>query len=297
MVLAVAITVLPGCGKEQHKKAASQVVAIVNGDEISAHQINYVLSRTQGINTENADQAKQEILDKLIDQQLAIQQADAANLDRDPSVMQAIEAARRDILARAYLEKVAAAQARPTGDEVKKYFSDHPELFSHRRIYNLREIIVPVGNIADVQKLITQNKSMQEITDALKAGNVRFSTNAGIRTAEQLPLSAAARLHEAKDGQTVLLESPQGGMVVQIVTSQKQPVAENEALPKIEQFLTNQRAGDAIGVEMKSLRTKAKIELVGETSIAKTAPGNPAPTPTTGAIDANNVAKGLAGLK
>jgi EpsD family peptidyl-prolyl cis-trans isomerase len=301
-MLAVAIVTLPGCGKEEHKKAATQVVAKVNGDEISVHQINYVLARSQGINAENVEQAKKEIVDKLIDQQLAIQQAEAAKLDRDPAVMQNIEASRRDILARAYLEKVATSQAKPTADETKKYYADHPELFAHRRVYNLREIALPADGVAAVKPLIAQNKSMQDIANALKAANIRFGANAGVRSAEQLPLATLGRLHEAKDGQTLLIESPQGAMVVQVVASQEQPVAESEALPKIEQFLANQRAGEVVANDMKKLRAQAKIEMVNEAAAAKPAPAAapaaaPAPAPTAGAMDDKNVAKGVAGLK
>ena len=77
--LAVAISavlVLSACGeRKEEKKPATQVAAKVNGSEISVHQINAVLSRANGITADNAEQAKKEILNKLIDQQLAYDQA------------------------------------------------------------------------------------------------------------------------------------------------------------------------------------------------------------------------------
>jgi EpsD family peptidyl-prolyl cis-trans isomerase len=297
---------LPGCGKEEHKKAATQVVAKVNGDEISVHQINFVLSRAQGINAENAEQAKQDILNKLIDQQLAVQQAEATKLDRDPGVMQTIEATRRDVLARAYLEKIAAAQPKPTEDEARKYYAEHPELFAQRRIYNLQEILVPAANVGEVQQLVAQNRSMQDIAATLKARDVKFAANAGVRSAEQLPLNVIARLHTVKDGQTVIIEAPQGAMVVRVVASQSQPVPEGEALPRIQQFFANQRNVEAVTNELKALRTRAKIEQTGEIAIAPVAAAPaaaapkaaaPAPAAAPAAINESSVAKGVAGLK
>jgi EpsD family peptidyl-prolyl cis-trans isomerase len=306
---------LQGCGKEEHKKAASQVIAKVNGDEISVHQVNFVLSKAQGITTENAEQAKREILDKLIDQQLAIQQAEAAKLDRNPAVMQNIEAARRDILARAYLEQIAAAQPKVTPDEAKKYYSEHPELFSQRRVYSLQEILVPASSAADVRQLVAQNKPMQDIAGTLKERNVKFAANAGVRPADQLPMAVASQLQSVKDGQTVVIDSPQGTMVVHIANSQSQPVTEVDALPRIQQFLGNQRNSEAVAKELKNLRAKAAIEQTSEIAAAPppstVAPAAPAPapdatTPTpastpaakdTDAIDAKSVAKGVAGLK
>ena len=76
IALAIGTVLATGCGKSDEKKAATQVAAKVNGDEISVHQINNVLTRATGITADNAPQAKREILDKLIDQQLAVQQAE-----------------------------------------------------------------------------------------------------------------------------------------------------------------------------------------------------------------------------
>jgi EpsD family peptidyl-prolyl cis-trans isomerase len=300
-VIAIASSLtLSGCGKEEHKKAASQVVAKVNGDEISVHQVNFILTRTPGINPENAEQAKKDILAKLIDQQLAIQQAEATKLDRDPGVMQSIEAARRDILARAYFEKVAAGQAKPGAEEARKYYADHPELFARRRIYNLQEIVVASAHLAEVQQLVAQNKSMQDIAGSLKARNIQFSAMGGVRPAEQLPMFAAARLAQAKDGQTVIIEAPENVMIEHIAATREQPIPEAEALPKIEQFLTSQRNFEAIASDMKSLRAKAKIDQVGDipvTAAASAAATPPAAPPAAGGMDAGNVAKGVAGLK
>lgn len=319
LVLLASVTTIQGCGKEEHKKAASQVAAKVNGDEVSVHQINFLLSKARGVTAENAETAKREVLDKLIDQQLAIQQAEAAKLDRNPEVMQSIEAARRDILARAYLEQVATAQRNVSTDDAKSYYREHPELFSERRIYNLQELMVPADATSLVQELLAKGTSMLDMANALKAKDIKFAANAGVRPAEQLPLNVVSRIHSLKDGQTAVIENPQGAMVVHIVSSQTQPVAENDALPRIQQFLGNQRGSEAVANELKSLRGKAQIEKLGEFAAAAASPvsaADPAPTTSsmvtapapasteaspneqpTGAIDASSVSKGVAGLK
>ena len=135
--LIFALAIAAGCGKSDDKKAATQVAAKVNSDEITVHQINNVLARAPNVTPEVAERAKREILDKLIDQQLAQQQAIEKKLDRSPNVLQVLEAAKTEILARAYLEQIAAAQPKPTPEEAKKYYAEHPELFARRRVFNL----------------------------------------------------------------------------------------------------------------------------------------------------------------
>ena len=74
-------------------------------------QINQVLQRanTNGASPEAAKAMGREVLEKLIDQQLAVDQATEAKLQRSPEVVSQIESARREILARAYLQQLASA--------------------------------------------------------------------------------------------------------------------------------------------------------------------------------------------
>ena len=55
----------------------------------------------------------------LIDQELAVQKAVELKLDRDPQVVQALEAARRDVLARAYKERVTQGVTRAGSEEAR----------------------------------------------------------------------------------------------------------------------------------------------------------------------------------
>ena len=149
-LLPLAVVIASGCGTKQHAdtkaKTATQLAAKVNSAEITLHQINFVQARSPNIRPEAALKARREILNRLIDQQLAKQEAMANKLDRSPNVVQAIEAARSEVLARAYLENMAASQSKPTEDEVRKYYSEHPELFVRRRIFDIEEIQVAPQN-------------------------------------------------------------------------------------------------------------------------------------------------------
>lgn len=139
-VLAAALLALAGCGPRGG--TATQTAAKVGKGEITVHQINFILQQQRGLRPEQADAASRQVLDRLIDQELAVQKADALDLDRDPRVLQSLEAARREVLARAYADKVAEGAAKPTAEEIARYYADKPELFSQRRIYSLQELTV-----------------------------------------------------------------------------------------------------------------------------------------------------------
>ncbi len=64
--------VLAGCG-DKKGKMASQTAVKVNKEEITVHQINFVLQQQRGLKPEQAEAASKQILERLIDQELALQ--------------------------------------------------------------------------------------------------------------------------------------------------------------------------------------------------------------------------------
>lgn len=280
-----AAALLAGCG-DKKEKGASQTAAKVNKDEITVHQINFVLQQQRGLKPEQAEAASKQILERLIDQQLALQKADDQKLDRDPRVVQQLEAARREILARAYIEKVGEAVPKPTPEEIKKYYDEKPALFSQRRIYNLQEIIVEAGpeRAAELREQLSAAKNINEFVEYLKSKDYKFAGNQAVRAAEQLPLASLDAFARMKDGQAMLLPNPNGFQVVVVAGTRTQPLTEDQARPIIEQYLLNDRKRKLAEEDIKGLRSAAKIEYVGKFAeaaasapAASTAPTAPAP--------------------
>lgn len=308
--------VLVACGKDTEKdKPATQIAAKVNSGEISVHQLNYVLARTNAStqNPEAAAKLRRGVLDRLIDQELVIEQALEKKLDRSPEVLMAMENARREILARAYLDQIAAGLVKPTVEEAKKYYAEHPQLFSERRIYNLQEIVIPAaaGVTAELRELLNGGKSLEDIINWLKSKDIKFAGGSATRPAEQIPLELLPKIHHLKVGQGLMMEGPQSITIMRLAAAQSAPVLEEAALPRIQQFLGNQRATEAAKEELKTLKGKAKITYMGEfadvaakdvetepVSIELPAESNTAASASsnTNSVDAA-IEKGIAGLK
>lgn len=259
---------LTACGKKDSTAPATQVAAKVGSEELSVHQINQVLSRTNtsGASPEAVKAMSRDVLEKLIDQQLAVTKAIDSKLDRTPETVAAIETAKRDILARAYLQKVAAAQPKPTAEEAQKYYAEHPQLFSQRRIFNIQEIVAPAspGLAEQLRSMAASGKSMEDVAAFLKAKDIKFNGGSASRPAEQIPLEILTKVHVLKDGQNLVLDSPKSVTYLRLASSQASPVDQATALPRIDQFLTNQRASEAIAADMKQLRASTTITYMGE---------------------------------
>ena len=135
------------------------------------------------------------------------------------------------------------------------------------------------------------------------------------RAAEQIPLDLLPKIHALKDGQGLVLENTQSVTAMRLVSSQSSPVTEAAALPRVQQFLGNQRAAEAADRELKSIKAKAKITYMGDfanadaatpapvktepakVEPAKTEPAKTLPEKTPAEPVSRMIEKGAAGLK
>ena len=299
----LAATMLAACGGGSGAKA-SQTAAKVNKEEITVHQINFVLQRQPNLKPEQVDAASRQILERLIDQELAVQKAQDLKLDRDPRVVQQIETAKREIIARAYADHLGETVTKPTDQEIRQYYNDKPALFAERCIYNLQEINIKAKpeQFETIRAKLQGAKTLPEFVDALKADNFKFVGSQMVRSAEQIPLNNLDAISRLKDGQFIMNGHPGGLTVLFLAGSQSQPATEAQARPSIEMFLLNQRRAELVAKDIKSMRENARIEYVGKfaegaASAPATAPAaSDSPTAASGPVDNNDLAKGL-GIK
>ncbi|OYY93537.1 MAG: peptidyl-prolyl cis-trans isomerase, EpsD family [Hydrogenophilales bacterium 28-61-23] len=309
LTMAIALT-LAGCGdkKEDKDKAATQVAAKVNGDEITVHQLNFELSKMGNLSPEQAKSAANQVLKSMVDQQLMVQKAVEDKVDRDPQVVQTLEAARRQILAQALIQKATANQAKPSDAEIADYYAKNPALFAERRIYRLQEINVQVTptNVEAVKAQLQQTKNLNDFVTWLKTQNIPARAGQSTKAAEQLPLELLPKLHQLKDGQAMTFSVPGALNILILGGSQSQPLTQEKAKPMIERYLENAKKRATAEAELKKLKEKAKVEYLGEyTEAGKEAPApQAAPTPAAPAaaqppagVDASAMEKGVSGLK
>jgi EpsD family peptidyl-prolyl cis-trans isomerase len=307
---------LAACSGEDTPKA-TQVAAKVNDDEITVHQINQALQRLGNVPEGQAQQAQKQLLDRLVDQQLLVQQAVENKLDRDPRVVQAIEAARRQILAQAYVERVTGSAVKATPEQVTEFYDKHPELFQERRIYRFAQLAIAApadkhgairAKLEELDKQADKAKILSQLAEWLRAQGLQFRATQATQAAEQLPLEMLPRYHQMNLGDLSFSAAPQGVLVAQLTASQSQPLNKEQATPFIEQFLQNREKVKLSDEEMKRLRAAAKIEYVGEFASMQGEQPAAADTPAMPAApeaaaqegqadEQDAISKGLKGLK
>ena len=277
---ALAATLLAACGQKKDvtptDTAGSEAVAKVNGDELTAAQLAIALLKQRGMRPDAGDAASKQVLDQLIDEEIVAQKAVTAKLDKDPKVVAQIEAARRDILARRFLESAADTAAKPADDAVQKFYDGRPALFAQRKVYTLQRVDIqaPDDRRTEVDAHVQSFKTPAELTDWLKSQKLAFTTKQEQDAAEQLPPIVLDKVATMKEGQSIVVPSQFGVAALTLISSAPAPKSLVDARPAIEQFLANQGRREVIMNLQKTVRDGAKVEYQGRFAALAAASGD-----------------------
>jgi EpsD family peptidyl-prolyl cis-trans isomerase len=244
-----------------HKKDATQSVARVDGTEITVHQLKYQLQRER-VRPDQEDVASHKVLEQLIDEQLLVEKAEKVKLDTEPGAQQALEAARREMLARAYVEQAAQTVPLPTDAAIHAYFDSNDALFANRRVYTLQEYLakLPEDKIPVLRSLVEAGKSPADIEAWFKAQGAPFRAQQSTQPAERIPLGSLKALASVQDGHGLVASAGNQVHVTYVASSVQAPVSFDKARPAIGQFLMVDSRRKVTESNMAALRTAAKIE-------------------------------------
>ena len=273
-VLGVAAS-LAGCGAS---KAPEQL--IVKGDkfEVTLQEYDQLLRQMPPVTKEAVAPMRRMLLQQLIDEKLLAEAAVSAGMDDDPDNSQAIAAAKRSILAQAYLRNLTGKLPKADPRDVEAYYKAHPALFSNRRRFIVEEYVLK----SDIPNL-------RSYTDALDHGD--FNTLAAVisNTIPFLQPAVVARftdeLPENRDvldkltvGSTIVYQSPGQLHLGRIQSITVEPLPLEAATGKIEQSLAAQRVTDIAQATVKTLRKSRNVEILNanlKQAVADTAPKAP----------------------
>jgi len=256
---------LAACGGSG-EKGKTQVVARVNGEEVTVHQLNQVLSTMGPEAGANPAEANKSALESIINQTIGVQAALKMKLDRDPAIMQAIESTKRRVLLDAYLGRSLQKTAAPTPSEVHEYFSQHPELFANRRIYVFNQLTAKAGkeSLSSLISKVAGVNQMSEFVAWLKEKGVDYNLVSDVKPSEQLPMAMLAHMQKLKIGDIGYLSATDGVVVMEVLQIIEKPLTEQQAQPLIERYLANQKQMVAAQKMLQEMRANAQVEYLGE---------------------------------
>lgn len=267
------VALVAGCDSGKDKSVAAstpqlELAAKVNGIELPVQQVDQAVKRGSNSSAELSEKALFQAVRNLVDQEVIAQKAVADKLDQDPQIKQALEMTRRKVLAEAYMSRKLGTPAEPGDAEVAAYFDAHPELFDKRKIYSLQELSIKADKEKheSIRSQLVASKTLNDFAVWLKKENFSVKAAQGVKAAEQIPLEILPKLAQMPDGQAIIVNSPDGLLVIVLADSQLQPVTMEQAKPVITRMLQTQARQKAAKAELDALKSSAKIEFFGKFS-------------------------------
>jgi EpsD family peptidyl-prolyl cis-trans isomerase len=255
------LLMLAGCSGQQNSSANSQVLAKVNGDEISAYSLQSELKATQQ-NAGDPTVAKK-LFAGLIDRQLLVQEALKLDLERAPEVIQAIESAKAKIYAQAYLSKKIAKLSPASEADINQYIESHPDKFRHRKVFKMQDVVFSNDmSLIDLPSIEKEVLTLAELQTILSTKGIAFETGDSQLFTDRLPDQVLNKIKPMKKGDLLFLHSNNNIIVKSIDDIVEQPLPEKSAHLLASRLLNQQKQQEFVTKEIARLKALATIDVL-----------------------------------
>ncbi|HVF92860.1 MAG TPA: EpsD family peptidyl-prolyl cis-trans isomerase [Sphingomonas sp.] len=254
LLLASALTAT-GC----KRAATGQVVAVVNGEEVSLSELNGELQRA-GAQGGDKKAVQAAALQGLIDRKLLVQAARERGIDKDPEYLQQQRRLNDELMISMLGKQVTKNVPVPSTTDVDQYVASHPDMFGQRTIYALDQIQFAAPEDRAKLKALEADHSLDEVAATLTQMGIKFARQKGVMDSAQTPPGLIKQITQLPPTEPFVLAS--GGRVVVSVIADKrvQPLAGDNARQLATQVIRRDAVSDIAKKQVKQARDAAKIE-------------------------------------
>jgi peptidyl-prolyl cis-trans isomerase C len=236
-----------------------QVVAVVNGEEITQQELNAEISELPTPPIGDKQTVRKQVLQQIIERRLLSQVAKEEGLDRDPSYIVRERRMKEQLLVQMYGKKSADTTRIPDAAAVQKYLQDNPGMFSQRTQYLVDQIVFSMPADQSVLKKLEADQSMAEVEQTLREMKISYSKGKNGLDSAVLPKKLLDQILALPPGEPFII--PADGKIAVSVITGKQPVTvtAQEATPMAAQAMRAESLGKMLRGRLDEARTKAKI--------------------------------------
>jgi EpsD family peptidyl-prolyl cis-trans isomerase len=199
----IAGLLVTGC----QKTPKGQIIAIVNGDEISQAELNAELQGAQIPDSADRDTLRRQVLQRLVDRKLIVQKAREQGLDKTPEYVAQQRRLEENLLVSMLGQKIAATVPLPDDRDITQYIADNPTQFSARERLLLDQIQFQAPK--DVKKLLMLKDahSLDDVAAGVQKLGLAFSRGKGVIDTGRLDPQLTAVINKLPPGEPFVLPS------------------------------------------------------------------------------------------
>ena len=190
-----------------HKEPKGQVVAIVNGDEISMQELNAELQGVRIPDAADRTKLRKQVLQRLIDRKLIVQKAREQGLDKTPDFVAQQRRLEENLLVSMLGQKIAATVPMPDDRDITQYVADNPAQFGGRQRLLLDQIQCAAPKNARSLMALKDAHSLDDIAAGLQKLGLGFARGKGVIDTGRLDPQLIGVINKLPPGEPFVLPS------------------------------------------------------------------------------------------
>lgn len=283
-----AAALLAGCDKKP-ATPTGQVIATVNGEDVTIHELNAETSLAQAPPEVPRKTIETEALQRIIERKVIADVARERKLDKNPNFILQERRAEDILLAQALQADIVAKVPKTTREAAQKYIDEHPDQFADRKIYTIDQIAFlrpPQTALVGLQNATT----MAQVEAILKDAGIEYrrqpATLDTLRVDPRLSAEVAKLLARNPSEVFLFADQPRGApapimFVNQVTDTKVEPFTGEKAIAAAQQFLQRQAVQNKLQADFKSFMDAEKGKITYAQGYGPPAKPKPPATPGT----------------
>ncbi len=242
------------------REATGQVVAVVNGDEITLQELNGKIGEANLPAGADRKKVQQAALDRLVELRLISQAAKEEKIDESPDFLRRRQELEQALLGQMLTQKIDKTIPVPTEAQISKYMADHPMVFAQRTLYDVDRLQFPVPADITILKVLEPLHTLDAVAEKLASINIKTVRDTAQIDSARVPKGLIEQINNMPAGEPFVLPA-NGAVSVNVVTGTRQvPIAGEQAHSIAVQAVHDEALRGELKKRVDKLRQGAKIE-------------------------------------
>jgi EpsD family peptidyl-prolyl cis-trans isomerase len=242
------------------RKAEGQTVAVVNGEEITASELNAELEHASLPPGLTREEARSRVLDSLVNRHLLVQEAKKEGIDKSPEFVTEERRLADALLMQLLVSRQLKTSELPSAQEIQAFETSHPEMFEKREFWTLQQLQYQPPDSPSVAKEIQATKSLDALADVLKKNGIPFNRSTSRIDTSSLPHDAYQQISSAGSGEPFIVTAGERSVASVIANREPAPRVGDEARSFALAKMRNDKAQDLLKARLKNAKETAEIK-------------------------------------
>ena len=246
---------LAACDREPE----GQVVAVVNGDEVTVQELNGELAGVGA--TDGEDQGtRNAALDRVVERRLLADVARDQDIESSPEYILRAKKLQETLLVQMLNEKLAREVKDPSPQDVDRMISENPQAFRDRTLFALDQVVFQDPEREDVMASLGPTKTMDEVVAVLNRAGVKFQRGNATVDSATLPANMFAQFRQIGTSEPMIIPAGNRITVAKIIATRPMPLTGNAARPVASTGFTRRETQKRLRELLTAARQEAEIK-------------------------------------